>query len=462
MISRFDCASAIILRICRWNDHTCSELDMKSLWSITILCAIGVFHASSRNTNALYHELTPPRSGRRVSESIPHYSASTPVVTLHAHSQGCQYFLSKYDLTLDPASCFAQAPSAPEKQIHGFIDGRASVPTAGVCYVNIGGQDAADGRSWDTAKESLMACYDSLSAGGGTIFFSDGGVYSGSQVQACRKDDPPGCGIWIMGKNDPNYAHPPRGWRRAKHAISFVGVGGSSFGANSRVGGKSGVRAGSGVDRNHPSIWLSGVANIVFRNMVTFSSSGIQPLRGIVVGETSDHNRHGVGSCSTITFDNVDPSLFGGPGSGPGMDITGSSFWITIQHSLVTGAYGQSTDSDNRAAILIDGAVNDGNGLVFVTDTNVNGGGVKYVPGRNPGSLVVRDLTIEGDFSHDIPPAIWISGTGTLNGTTVTADNITVADPGPRGAPALEVDGGLADNCTAIGVMGAGAAIGGV
>ncbi len=407
---------------------------MRPRWSIAVFCAIGVCHASLMNTVALYEVRTTPESGSQTSESITQRSAATSVVALRARSVG-------------------------------FVDDRSqrsSAPGAGLCYVSVGGQDTADGRSWDTAKESLMSCYDSLSDDGGTIFFSDGGVYSGSQVQACTKNDPPGCGIWIMGKKDPNYAHPPRGWRRAKHTISFVGVGGSSFGANSRFGGKSGVRAGSGVDRNHPSIWLSNVANAVFRNMVTFSTSGIQPLRGIVVGEASNHDRRGVGSCSTITFDNVDPSLFGGPGSGPGMDITGSSFWITIQHSLVNGSYGQSSDSDNRAAILIDGAVNDGNGLIFVTDTNVNGGGVKYVPGRNPGALVVRDFTIEGDFSHDIPPAIWISGTGTLNGTTVTADNITVADPGPRGAPALEVDGGLADNCTAIGVTGAGTAIGGV
>jgi hypothetical protein len=367
---------------------------MRAFWSITLFCAMGIFHATSLNTNALYQGLARPATG--------------------------------------------------------------------VCYASVGGHDSADGVSWDSAKESLMACYDSLNADGGTIFFSDGGVYSGTQVPACTKDDPAGCGIWIMGRKDPGYAHPPRGWRRAKRTVSFVGVGGTSFGANSRFGGKPGVKAGSGSDRNHPSIWLSGVSNVVFRNMVTFSTSGIQPLRGIVVGETSGHDRRGVGSCSGITFDNVDPSLFGGPGSGPGMDITGSSFWITIQRSLVNGAYGQSLNSDNRAAILIDGALNDGNGLIFVTDTNVNGGGVKYVPGRNPGSLVVRDLTIEGDFSHDIPPAIWISGTGTMNGTTVTADNIAVADPGPSGAPALEVDGGLADNCTAIGVMGAGTPIRGV
>jgi hypothetical protein len=336
------------------------------------------------------------------------------------------------------------------------VDARSVVSRRGICYAATGGEETADGSSWDTAKDSLMSCYDSLGEDGGTIFFSDGGVYSGSQLRACKKSDPPGCGIWILGKKDPNFVHPPRGWRRAKRSISFVGVGGNSFGANSRFGGKPGVLAGSAVDRNHPSIWLSAATGVVIRNMATFATSGPQPLRGVVIGEASDNSRTGKGSCASILLDNVDPSLYGDPGSGPGITITGGSFWITIQNSLVNGAYGENLNSDNRAAILIDGLQNDGNGLIVVSDTNVNGGGIKYVPGRNPGSLQVRTLTIEGDFTHDIPPAIWISGTGTANGTTVTADNIAVADPGPRGAPALRIDGGAADNCSANGVSGAG------
>jgi hypothetical protein len=301
-----------------------------------------------------------------------------------------------------------------------------------------------------------MACYDSLGADGGTVFFTDGGVYSGSQVRACPRNDPVGCGIWIMGKKDPNFAHPPLGWRRAKRSVIFEGVGGVSFGANSRFGGKPGVLAGSGVDRNHPSIWLSDVSGVVFRNMTTFSAFGIQPLRGIVVGESSDHNRRGAATCASVVFDNVDPSVHDDVRSGPGIDITGGSFWITIQNSLVNGSYGQPPEANARAAILIDGSGNNGNGLIFITDTNVNAGGIKYVPGLNPGSLVVRNVTLEGDFVHDVPPAVWLSNGGTVNGTTLLADDVTVSDPGPKGAPALQIDGGLADNCTAIGISGAG------
>jgi hypothetical protein len=322
----------------------------------------------------------------------------------------------------------------------------------GICYSAPDGADSNDGRSWEEAKDSVMGCYDSMNGDGGTIYFRDGNITGDSKlVRACRPGDPPGCGIWIMGRNDPNLAHPPPGWRLSKRAgINFVGVGGANFGANSHDGPKVGVAAG-GNRHNLPSIWLSSVNNITFANMNLYTSA-----RPVVVGEDSNGKRDGSGSCSSITFTNVDPNIFNAAGNGPGFDITGNSFWIWIKNSLATGFYANPVTANNRAAILLDGTGGFGVGLVFISDTNVNGGGVKYVPGTNPGSLVVRNLTIEGDFSHDIPPAVWMSGSGTANGTTLLADTVVVADAGRSGAPAVKIDGGLADNSTIIGAIGAG------
>lgn len=330
--------------------------------------------------------------------------------------------------------------------------GAVSNAKQGFCYAKPDGAESNDGSSWDEAKDSLMGCYDSMSGDGGTIYFTDGNLRGDSQsVRACKKSDPPGCGIWIMGRNDPNISHPPRGWRLAKRSgVNFVGVGGGNFGANSHDGPKVGVAAG-GNRRDLPSIWLSSVVNITFANMNLYTSA-----RPIVVGEDSMGRRVGSGSCSSITFVNVDPNIFNAPGNGPGFDITGNSFWIWIKNSLATGFYANPVTANNRAAILLDGTGGFGVGLVFISDTNVNGGGVKYVPGTNPGSLSVRNLTIEGDFSHDIPPAVWMSGDGTANGTTLVADTVVVADAGRSGAPAVEIDGGLADNSTVIGAVGAG------
>lgn len=328
----------------------------------------------------------------------------------------------------------------------------------GMCYASPDGSDSNDGLSWASAKYSLMGCYDGMGGDGGTIYFTDSN-FTGDYglVHACKRGDPPGCGIWIMGHNDPNIAHPPPGWRVAKKAgVNFVGVGGANFGANSHDGPKVGVAAG-GNRHNLPSIWLSSVVNISFANMNLHASA-----RPVVVGEDSNGSRKGAGSCSSITFKNVDPNILNAFGNGPGFDITGNSFWIWIKNSLASGFYANPLTADNRAAILLDGTDGLGVGMIFISDTNVNGGGVKYVPGRNPGSLVVRNLTIEGDFSHDIPPAVWMAGSGTANGTTLLADNVFVADPGPLGAFAVKIDGGLADNSAIIGAVGAGAGGGNV
>jgi hypothetical protein len=319
-----------------------------------------------------------------------------------------------------------------------------------ICYASARGNDLSGGLSWGTAKGSIMGCYDAMKAAGGTIFFTDGGVYSGVPVSACKKTDPPGCGIWLMGPHDPNYKKPPPGWRRAR-PTNFVGVGGSWFGPNSHTAPKVGVAAGGTADRNHPSIWLSAVNTLTFSNMVTFQSQ-----RPVVLGEDSNHGRISTGTVAGITFTNVDPSVANVPGAGPGVDITGQSFWLWFRDCVFDGFYANPVTSNNRAAVLIDGTGNAGSGMIYVTDSNVNGGGIKYVPGTNPGSLVVRNLTLEGDFGHDVPPAVWMSGSGTSNGTTLLADNVAVADAGPSGAVAVQIDGGLADNATILSAMGAG------
>ena len=88
-----------------------------------------------------------------------------------------------------------------------------------LCYAKPGGNDQNDGSYWAFAKGDIMACYDALPAAGGVIFVMDPGA-GGQGVPACKPTDPPGCGIWIMGQGDPNYAHPPAGWRRRKGTVS--------------------------------------------------------------------------------------------------------------------------------------------------------------------------------------------------------------------------------------------------
>ena len=84
---------------------------------------------------------------------------------------------------------------------------RAQAP---ICYAAPGGNDLNDGSYWAFAKADVMACYDALPPRGGTIFVADN-ASNRRTVPACKSTDPPGCGIWILGQGDPNYATLPAG-----------------------------------------------------------------------------------------------------------------------------------------------------------------------------------------------------------------------------------------------------------
>ena len=128
------------------------------------------------------------------------------------------------------------AASAQAQQVPAY-DPPAGSP---VCYVSAFGNDANSGAWWDTAKASIMACFDVLPQGayaGGTIYLQD---KNGVSIPACPAGSPPGCGIWIMGPGDPNYASPPAGWRKKLGAtpIYILGVGAASTaGSNKHLQG---------------------------------------------------------------------------------------------------------------------------------------------------------------------------------------------------------------------------------
>src|SRR5712691_6349267 len=86
-------------------------------------------------------------------------------------------------------------------------------------YVHPRGDDSYDGLSWETAKKTVMAAYDSIQGGDiiiGSELGSDGSCH-GVQAQA----DPTG-GIWIT--EDPDVlARDPR-WRRPNR-VRFIGTG---------------------------------------------------------------------------------------------------------------------------------------------------------------------------------------------------------------------------------------------
>jgi|HubBroStandDraft_6_1064221.scaffolds.fasta_scaffold01511_7 hypothetical protein len=319
-------------------------------------------------------------------------------------------------------------------------------------YVSPHGKDSNDGLSWGTAKLTVMAAYDGLPSRGGTVYVTDG--VTANSVS--------GAGIWIMGSTDPQYSHPPRGWRQMKPgSVSFIGIPKDNYGPNAHMGRALMGDCCSPADVNHPGIWISGVNTPLYFSNLNIGAAG----RGIVIGEDSNHNRlYGTGSSSGLTFYNVTSNPTATPGLGPPWDITGGSFWIWMEHCGGTGLDQVNTPTaNNAAAVLLDGSgSNHSVGLVYIEDFNASSGGIKYISGSvGSGSLAVRRLNTEGQHS---PAAVWFvpnaSGAqvnyalvedvnvadsiGTrCNGTVCVvendgagpAENIVVADVSTSGAP---------------------------
>ncbi len=196
--------------------------------------------------------------------------------------------------------------------------------SAAICYASPHGNDTADGLTFRSAKQDVMSCYDAIP--GGTIVMLDGG--HGVPLRACPRVDPAGCGIWIMGSTDPNYAHPPAGWRKEK-AISFVGgmrTGDEALGHDYQTH----IAAG-GSDSKHPGIWLSSTFQITFENI--FITSCLPAL----VGTDSNRNPANGQSWDNV-FDNVGFWATKSVGCGPGIFISSSSSRNFIRHSQVQGS----------------------------------------------------------------------------------------------------------------------------
>jgi hypothetical protein len=309
-------------------------------------------------------------------------------------------------------------------------------PEDGVRFVSPGGSDLNDGLSWGTAKGTLYGAIVSLpggnlvppTAGNGTIYFADG-TKSSPTAEG---------GVWLMGPKDPNYKNPPVGWLRSNgSALHIEGIGKGSYGPNGHRA-RARLEGGGNKDVRHPGIWLSQT-----QSPIEFSNIAIQyPGRPIVIGECSNQVRTGVCGVAGVTLENVSAIPTSARELGPGIDITGGSFWIFLRDTSASGnAYYAAGGrmSNAAAAILIDGRTNPGNGLIQMRDINVAGGGVKFIPGANGGSLYIQNLTEEGDFTHGVPPPVWFTD---YNGfVDAFLSNIQIADSGPIATPAVQNDG---------------------
>jgi hypothetical protein len=183
-----------------------------------------------------------------------------------------------------------------------------------------------------------------------------------------------------------------------------------------------------------PAIWLSGtVAPINISNLTVGGGN-----RAFLIGQCSSGDRTGVCASNNIVFTGVSGSGNLVPTSGPCMDITGQSYWIWLRDFGCTGNAVQATGgrfANNAAAILIDGAANQGNGLITIKDSNIASGGIKITGTTD---ILIDNVIEEGDFTHDMPPVVWFAGWSTTS--LAHLNHVEAADFGPTPTPCIEVD----------------------
>ena len=302
-------------------------------------------------------------------------------------------------------------------------------------YVSTLGSDMNDGLSLRTAKHTVYGAFISLPGGGRTAAGS-GTVYVSSNSSANPTRD---AGIWLLGPNDPNYLHPPAGWLQCNGcSINVIGMGDAPGGPNGHKP-RAHLVGGGNTDRNHPGIWISGINSPIY-----IANFEIQyPGRAVIIAECSNNDRTGKCGVQSLILDNVSSQVLQTPSNGPCTDIVSNVFWVWLRDYGCSGnAYVArgAPKSDNSAAILIDASAGQGSGLIYITDANLAGGGIKVKGGTNGAGLYARNVIQEGNFVKPLPPTVWFTSWCTNSNCDSILDNIQMADNGGTGS-VIEVDG---------------------
>jgi hypothetical protein len=252
-------------------------------------------------------------------------------------------------------------------------------------FVHPEGNDSNDGRSWWTAKRTILSAYDAI--GAGEIHIADGSSVGGEVENQ---------GIWIT--NDAALRGPGTGWRPHKH-VHFIGIGQSvaQFGnaAAAIIGG----------NKAKPSIWLSGVLSPMrFDNLLLPSHIQI----GIGPNRTQDEST----MVAMARFQNIQVlNFFDGnlDSIRPALTI-GNAFWLWFEHCRFLAHAGLTNEraealqtpevlpgSDQRAVILIKPARGANAGLLHFENLITGAGNLKFYGSENGGGLSVRNAIFESD-----------------------------------------------------------------
>jgi len=303
--------------------------------------------------------------------------------------------------------------------------------SAGIQYVAASGSDANDGLSSGTAKATVTAACTALpggsprTCGNGTIYIGTGSKVSG----LCS-----GCGLWLMGPSDPNYAKPPVGWLNAPGSVHLVGIGGSSGVQNSPAGPVVDFLS-NGAEPSKPALWVSGMGTNSFFYAEGLMFDGASAVR---IGIDSNGNRSGPAAVSAVKFSRCDfNSHFGDTNvtNSPTIDVGANVLWLWIDHAGFNVTSAAPENTGNRAAVYVSADGGPASGLIHIEDVVVDGGGGLRFDAHEAGtgSFYVRNWMEEG--TKHTQPVVEVLGTGVWSGY---AENIGISDSGDN-PPAVRI-----------------------
>jgi hypothetical protein len=304
------------------------------------------------------------------------------------------------------------------------------MPTGAFC-VSPTGDNSNDGRTWNYPKKDALGAYDAALAGGlggATILFESGSCWDSANPTRGIQLAGPGDSQWNSGALTP--ALLAAGWRRPiamkLEGIPVLDPTGQSHKPTATL------NAGSPTDVNRPLLWASG--NNLPLEFVNFSQTAL--AHPVILGLDST----GAGSTNNafFTFDNIVLRCEQNSAYGPVIDIT-SAYWLYIRDCDFSCNEQVVWSNDKRPAVLIRGN-GIGEGLIWIRDTNFNGGGGVKQYSSGSVNTIVESCVQEGPSTGDLTsgPIYWFASKVTNAPGHAHVRGIEQADAGTR-QPAVMV-----------------------